>query len=200
MPENDPASPSGPEAFHLPCVLVPEGAAHALDAIAGLGDPVRIPVRIVYRAAPGASPAPWTGNRPSRFEDAFGQAMGWSNSHNDPPKLMDPSGHSPSAVASSSNPAALTSTATGLTQTTAAATGPTGPKQPRPASSQLAAFFCGNVECGAPGVGVYDPLCTSCYIQWYNKQGTKIILENGQRFSPYDLKNFNYPIEDLPKP
>jgi hypothetical protein len=51
MPEND------PNAFRLPCVLVPEGAARPLDAISRLCDPVRIPVRLVYRAAFGEAGA-----------------------------------------------------------------------------------------------------------------------------------------------
>lgn len=78
MPENDPSPPIGPDSFRLPCVLVPEGAARPLDAIAGLSDPVRVPVRMVYRAAlgeRGASPAPWTGSRMGRSEGAFGQPL-----------------------------------------------------------------------------------------------------------------------------
>ena len=69
-----------------------------------------------------------------------------------------------------------------------------------PGAIQLAGYFCDNVECGAPGVGAYEPLCTACYTRWYNNPGTRIILENGKRFTPYDLRNYNYPIEDLPEP
>ena len=74
MSEND------PNAFRLPCVLVPEGTARPLDAIAGLSDPVRIPVRLAYRVASGAAGAQ-TGSPMARSDRAatVGPAMARAN-------------------------------------------------------------------------------------------------------------------------
>lgn len=54
---------------------------------------------------------------------------------------------------------------------------------------QLAA--CQNLVCGAPGYGVYDPLCKDCYIRFFN--GQPITLENGKIFTPQMLNNFTIP-------